>query len=181
MPRRRWRAVLVSAGLLGALADCGRSPRNTGQQSSATEKPAPRPGEVGARMPDFTFEDLSGKTVSTQEFRGKVLIIDFWATWCEPCKKEMPGFQDLQERYGDRGLMVIGLALDGDTDEAARFAAKLGVHYRLGQGTSEVQEKLGGLLGLPTTVLVDRQGIIRKKVIGFEYKDAFEAALKQVL
>lgn len=143
--------------------------------------PAPGPGSVGARMPDFRLRDVAGRDVSSEEFRGKVLLIDFWATWCPPCKVEMPGYQKLQNGYGERGLVVIGIALDSDPVEVTQFAKKLGIRYTLLLSTPEVQQQFGGILGLPTTLLVDRNGIIRKKVIGFEYTNAFEMALQDLL
>ncbi len=141
---------------------------------------APLPGEVGARLPDLRFNDINGREVSLDQFRGKVLLVDYWATWCAPCKVEMPGYQDLQNRYGDR-LAVIGIAFDSDAATVADFAKELGVHYTLALNTPELEKAFGGILGLPTTFVVDRDRVIRKKIIGFEYKEAFEAALTEIL
>ncbi len=96
-----------------------------------------------------------------------------------PCKVEMPGYQDLQNRYGDRGLVAIGIALDTNRASVVRFAREHRIRYTL--SSPEIQEKFGGILGLPTTILVDRQGLIRKKVVGFEYKEAFETAVLEIL
>jgi len=149
--------------------------------SPAAPTAAVPPGEVGTRLPEFHFKDISGREISSEELRGKIVLIDFWATWCGPCKVEMPGYQILQERYGDRGLVVIGLALDTDSAAVSRFAKKLGVNYTLALSTAEVQQAFGGILGIPTTILVDREGIIRQKIIGFEYTEAFESAIKELL
>ncbi len=108
------------------------------------------------------------------------MLIDFWATWGQPCKKEMPGYQKLVERYGSHGFAVIGFKFDtmADTENPIQFANKIGVHYPLAVAPDELKQKFGGIEGLPTTLLYDRKGILRKKVIGFEYTDAFESDSK---
>src|ERR1700745_3639381 len=124
-------------------------------------------GQIGSPLPDFSVKDLQGRDISSADLRGKVVLIDFWATWCEPCKKEMPGYQRLVERYGSRGFAVIGVKVDimRDTEDPALFAKKMGVRYPLVVATSDLAGKFGGIEGLPTTMLYDRQGILRNKVI----------------
>ncbi|HWX56519.1 MAG TPA: TlpA disulfide reductase family protein [Verrucomicrobiae bacterium] len=134
-------------------------------------------------MPEFSVQDLQGRQVSSADLRGKVVLIDFWSTWCQPCKKEMPGYQRLLNRYGPRGFAVVGFKLDimADTEDPVRFAKKLGVRYPLAVASDAVRQKFGGIEGLPTTMIYDCQGIVRKKIIGFEYTDAVEADLKPLL
>lgn len=167
---------------LGVLAVCACSTTQTGLAS-----PPPRTvnshlaARVGAQMPDFCLNDLEGRTVCSSQFRGKTLLIDFWASWCGPCKTEMPAYQQFQKRYRARGLVVIGIGLSMDTPgNLKRFAQKLGVHYTLLMGTMPVQEKFG-LRGIPTTILVDKSGVIRKRTVGFDYPSKFKAALKAAL
>ena len=140
-------------------------------------------GEIGSRLPDFAVEDLQRHLLSSADLRGKVVLVDFWATWCQPCKKEMPGYQNLLDRYGSRGFVVIGFKFDTmrDMEDPVQFASKIGVRYPLAVATEDVKQKFGGIEGLPTTMLYDRQGILRTKVIGFEYTDNFEQALKPLL
>ena len=122
-------------------------------------------GEIGSRLPDFSVKDLQGREISSADLRGKVVLIDFWATWCQPCKKEMPGYQKLVDRYGSRGFAVVGFKFDtmADTEDPCLFAKKIGVRYPLAVATDDLKQKFGGIEGLPTTMLYDRQGVLRKK------------------
>jgi thiol-disulfide isomerase/thioredoxin len=140
-------------------------------------------GEIGSRLPDFSAKDFHGRQISSADLRGKVVLIDFWATWCQPCKKEMPGYQKLADRYGPSGFAVVGFKLDimADTEEPRAFARRLGIRYPLAVATDEVKNKFGGIEGLPTTFIYDRQGILRQKIIGFEYTDVIETDLKPLL
>jgi thiol-disulfide isomerase/thioredoxin len=140
-------------------------------------------GEIGSRLPDFSVKDLQGREISSADLRGKVVLIDFWATWCQPCKKEMPGYQKLVDRYGRQGFAVVGFKFDtmADTEDPLSFAKRIGVGYPLAVADDDLKQKLGGIEGLPTTMLYDRQGILRKKIIGFEYTETIEADLKLLL
>src|SRR5579863_5507381 len=137
-------------------------------------------GEIGSRLPNFSAKDLQGNEISSADLRGKVVLIDFWATWCQPCKKEMPGYQKLVDRYGARGFAVIGFKFDTmmDVENPILFAKKVGVRYPLAVAADDLKQKFGGIEGLPTTMLYDRQGILRKKIIGFEYTNVIESELK---
>src|SRR5213082_3072600 len=87
-------------------------------------------GNIGSRLPDFSMKDLQGRDISSTDLRGGVVLIDFWATWCQPCKKEMPGYQKLADTYGPRGLVVVGFKFDNmpDTEDPLQFAKSIGVH-----------------------------------------------------
>ncbi len=140
-------------------------------------------GEIGSRLPDFSVKDLQGHEISSADLRGKVVLIDFWATWCQPCKKEMPGNQKLLDRYGSRGFVVVGFKFDTmmDMEDPVVFAKKIGVRYPLAIAADDLKQKFGGIEGLPTTLLYDRQGILRRKIIGFEYTNVIESDLKPLL
>src|SRR5579863_6712404 len=155
--------ILTATGLVGC------------NQNSATPVP-PRPvaiaaGEVGSRLPEFSMKDLQGRELSSGDLRGKVVLVDFWATWCQPCKKEMPGYQKLLDAYGKQGLAVVGFKFDtmADTENPLRFARRIGVRYPLAVASESLRKAFGGIEGLPTTLLYDRQGILRQKIVGFEY------------
>ena len=140
-------------------------------------------GEIGSHLPELSLKDLHGREISSADLRGKVVLIDFWATWCQPCKKEMPGYQKLLNLYGPRGFAVVGFKFDTmmDMEDPAEFAKKIGARYPLAVAQDDLKQKFGGIEGLPTTMLYDRQGILRKKVIGFEYTETIESQLKPLL
>src|SRR5208282_3609805 len=147
---------LVAVGLVG----CNR-------HSASPPQPKTAPitaGEIGSRLPEFSVKDLRGHEVSSADLRGKVVLVDFWATWCQPCKKEMPGYQKLADVYGKRGLVVIGFKFDtmADSADPVLFAHKIGVRYPLAVASDNLRERFGGIEGLPTTMLYDRQGTLRK-------------------
>jgi len=174
---RQWMFYMFLA--TSGLAGVEQAPAGPAQPKAA----AIAAGKIGSRLPDFSARDLHGRRISSAGLRGKVVLIDFWATWCQPCKKEMPGYQKLAARYGPRGFSVVGFKLDimADTEEPRTFARRLGIRYPLAVATDEVKNKFGGIEGLPTTLLYDREGILRQKIIGFEYTDVIEKELKALL
>src|ERR1700686_666005 len=138
------RTLLLSLGIATVgLAGCN--------QHSASPQPrkevAIAAGEIGSRMPDFSMKDLQGREISSADLRGKVVLVDFWATWCQPCKKEMPGYQRLLDRYGSRGFAVIGFKLDAmrDTEDPVLLASKIGVRYPLAVARDDLKQKFGGV------------------------------------
>jgi thiol-disulfide isomerase/thioredoxin len=166
---------LTAVGLVGCNQHSASPPRPKEAVFAA--------GEIGSHLPDFFVKDLQGREVSSADLRGRVVLIDFWATWCQPCKKEMPGYQKLLDLYGSRGFVVLGFKFDTmrDMEDPVQFARKIGVRYPLAVATDAVQQKFGGIEGLPTTMLYDRQGTLRTKVAGFEYTGNFESVLKSLL
>lgn len=170
---------LLNLALLGL---CGCAQHNGKPLAERRELPVAL-GEVGSRLPEFFAKDLQGHEVSSAQLQGKVVLIDFWATWCQPCKKEMPGYQALLEKYGSQGFAVVGFKFDTmmDTEDPVSFAKKLRVRYPLVIATDDIKARFGGIEGLPTAMIYDRAGILRKKVIGFEYTDVLESALKSLL
>jgi thiol-disulfide isomerase/thioredoxin len=174
----RKRLLFLSLAAVG-LVGCNQ--HSTSQPQ--LKQDAIKAGEMSSRLPDFSVKDLQGHEISSADLRGKVVLIDFWATWCQPCKKEMPGYQKLLDRYGSRGLVVVGFKFDTmrDIEDPVQFARKIGVRYPLVVAADDLKQKFGGIEGLPTTLLYDRQGILRNKVIGFEYTDIVESELKPLL
>jgi thiol-disulfide isomerase/thioredoxin len=128
-------------------------------------------------------KDLQGRELSSADLRSKVVLIDFLATWCEPCKQEMPGYQKLVDLYGPRGFTVVGFKFNDieDTEDPVQFAKKIGVRSPPAVASDGLRQKCSGIEGLPTTVLYDRHGVLRNKVSGFEYADVIESEIKPLL
>lgn len=137
---------------------------------------------IGSTAPDFTLTTLDGKKVKLSDYRGKAVLLNFWATWCGPCKVEIPWFMDLEKEYGPQGLVVLGVSMDDDgPTKVAQFAKEMKIDYTVVMGNDDVADEYGGVAGLPTTFYVDRSGKIVKKVAGLvshsEIEDGIKAAL----
>jgi len=136
----------------------------------------------GTPAPDFTLETLDGKSLSLSSLRGKAVLVNFWATWCGPCKIETPWLVELQNRYGAEGLQIVGVAMDDSgKDEIARFARDMGVNYPVRLGKEAVGEAYGGVPALPESFFVGRDGKIVDKIMGLEGKSEIESAVKKAL
>jgi len=146
---------------------------------------------AGTPAPDVIFKDLEGKDVPLSSFKGKVVLINFWATWCDPCYIEIPWLIEMQQKYEARGFTVLGISMDEDGKSAvAPFLAKerfnvngqkLPMNYPIVIGNDEVADKFGGLLGYPTSFLISRDGKIVKKVQGLiSYEELTKAIESQL-
>ncbi len=141
-----------------------------------------RPLTASAPAPDFSLESLDGKTMRLSDFRGKAVLLNFWATWCGPCKIEMPWFVDLQNQYGSQGLQIVGVAMDdASKEDIAKFAKEMGVNYPVLIGKEAVGDEYGGVPALPETFLIARDGKIMDKIIGLRGKAEIEDAIKKAL
>ena len=137
----------------------------------------------GKAAPDFELKALDGKTVHLSDYRGKAVLLNFWATWCQPCKIEMPWFAELQKQYGPEGLQIVGIAVDEDASpqDLADFAGKLGVNYPILVGKESVEDLFGGVQFLPATLYINREGKIVDKVFGLKGRGEIEDSIKKAL
>ena len=132
--------------------------------------------------PDFTLQSLDGSSMRLSDLRGKAVLLNFWATWCSPCKIEMPWFIELQKQYGAQGLQIVGVAMDDSSKEdIAKFAKDMGVNYPVLLGKEEVGEAYGGVPALPETFFIGRDGKIVDKIIGLKGKAEIEESIKRAL
>jgi thiol-disulfide isomerase/thioredoxin len=132
--------------------------------------------------PDFSLESLDGKTMHLSDLRGKAVLLNFWATWCGPCKIEMPWFVDFQSEYGSQGLQIVGIAMDdASKEDIAKFAKDMGVNYPILIGKEAVGDEYGGVPALPETFLITRDGRIVDKIVGLRGKAEIEDSIKKAL
>jgi thiol-disulfide isomerase/thioredoxin len=132
--------------------------------------------------PDFTLESLDGKSMTLSDLRGKAVLLNFWATWCTPCRIEMPWFVELQKEYGPQGLQIVGVAMDDSgRDDIAKFAKDMGVNYPVLLGKEAVGEAYGGVPALPETFFIGRDGKIVDKIIGLKGKADIEESIRKAL
>jgi cytochrome c biogenesis protein CcmG, thiol:disulfide interchange protein DsbE len=135
----------------------------------------------GALAPDFSLPQLDGKPLQLSAYQGKVVLLDFWATWCEPCQEEIPHFMDLQNEYGKEGLQIIGVSMDDSSDPVRDLYRHLGMNYRVVMGNAKIGELYGGVLGLPIAFLIGRDGRIYSKHIGATDAAVFQRELLRLL
>jgi cytochrome c biogenesis protein CcmG/thiol:disulfide interchange protein DsbE len=134
------------------------------------------------QAPDFTLQSLDGKPTSLSDFRGKAVLLNFWATWCSPCKIEMPWFVELQKQYGGQGLQIVGIAMDDSSkDDISKFTKEMGVNYPVLLGKEAVGDAYGGVPNLPESYFIGRDGKIVDKIIGLRGKAEIEDSIKKAL
>jgi peroxiredoxin len=136
---------------------------------------------VRSKAPEITRKDLNGHSLSLAALRGKVVLLNFWATWCAPCQAEMPVFSAWQRQYGARGLQIVGISMDDGAAPAQKLVKKLRVDYPVAMGDVQLGRRYGGVLGLPLTFLIDRKGVVRAVFQGDSSLKAIEAQMQTLL
>jgi cytochrome c biogenesis protein CcmG, thiol:disulfide interchange protein DsbE len=131
--------------------------------------------------PDFTLPQLDGGDLRLSSYRGKVVLLDFWASWCAPCREETPHLIELQQKYGGRGLQIIGVSMDDSPDPARAFYQQFHMNYPVAMGNAKTGELYGGVLGLPIAFLIKRDGRIYAKHIGATDPATFDKEIATLL
>jgi len=184
-PRGHIRIFAIAAAAT-LLAGCGKThaearsnPRGTAGAAQAA--PVIQFVKNPDAAPAFALNDLDGKPVSLAEAKGKIVLLNFWATWCGPCRAEIPDLVDLQKRYADK-LEIIALATDeDDADEVKRFVMDSGINYRVAMASEKVRQEYGGIAALPTSFVIDSEGRAVQKHVGLNDPSIYELEVKALL
>ena len=192
----RWAIATVGVIALAALTITTQMPWLTQSHPEMVQQEAPLVGASDNTEPmlscpadakpanlDFTMKDVEGKDVSLQSYKGKVILLDFWATWCGPCKVEIPHFIEFQQKYGPKGFQVVGVSVDDPVDKLAPYVKEMGMNYPViqGLGHDAVQDAYGPILGIPVSVMISRDGKICATHTGLTSKDVFEKEIQSLL
>jgi peroxiredoxin len=180
--KNRWLLVAVGGGLL-LTAFTPLPERMAGWLSGQrVEAQACSPDAPAANL-DFTLKDMNGAEVKLADLKGKVVLLNFWATWCGPCRLEIPWFVELQEKYADQGFRVVGISVDDPPEALPPFAKRFKINYPLvvGVDREDVQKAYGPIFGVPMTFIIGRNGRICMKHVGPASKEQFESEIKSLL
>jgi peroxiredoxin len=164
------------------VASCGgKEPR-----AKSREGEGPAAGVLAAQdrrpSPDFSLKDLDGRDVRLADFRGKVVMVNFWATWCPPCRAEIPDFIELQSQWGPKGLQIIGISLDDEgAAKVAPFASQNRINYTMLVNGNRAANAYGGIEGIPTTFLLDRQGRVVERRAGVAPREHWQQVIASLL
>jgi thiol-disulfide isomerase/thioredoxin len=173
----------IAAALLAGAAACSEQ-----SETSKSVVAAPVAKVTAAALPTlgpapaWSLKDVNGNLVSSEQFKGKVVVVDFWATWCPPCRMEIPGYIDLQRKYGKDGFAIVGVSMDESGPAVVKaFVEKFGVNYQMVMGDEAVVAAFGGMDAIPTTFLIDRTGQVRDRKVGAEPTEEYEKKIVALL
>jgi cytochrome c biogenesis protein CcmG/thiol:disulfide interchange protein DsbE len=145
----------------------------------ATPKsPAAASGNVA---PELAVTDIDGQKLTLSDYKGKVVLLDFWATWCTPCRTEIPHFVEMQNKYGPQGFQVIGISMDDDAKPVREFYQQHQLNYPVAVGDDKLADRFGGVMGLPVNFLIDREGRIHSKHLGATDISVFDEEVTELL
>jgi cytochrome c biogenesis protein CcmG/thiol:disulfide interchange protein DsbE len=176
-------AALACALLWTGCSDIGgMKPAPKAQQEQKPAGPFSLNAAVGQATPTFSLKDASGQLVRPVDYKGKVVLLDFWATWCGPCGIEIPWFTDFQRKYKDRGFTVLGVSMDdGGWKDVKPFVAENKINYQIVLGDDKTSDLYGDVEALPTTFVIDREGRIASVHVGLVDKKEFDDAIQKLL
>lgn len=179
--RRCPAAPVIACLALGLALPNLRIEAQTFTPATASPGAAAKGGAPGHLAPDFTRTDLGGSTLSLSRYRGKIVLLNFWATWCAPCLAEIPKFSLWQQTHGSEGLQVLGVSMDDDSAPVKRTVRKYGIVYPVVMGDAPLGELYGGVLGLPQSYLIDASGRIVARYQGEADLNQMESRIEELL
>ena len=169
--------ITLTAALALASSACSNAPAE-----AASAEVDLKPSAKRNTAPDFVLTDADGRKVKLSDYKGKVVLLNFWATWCGPCKLEIPWFVEFEKTFKDKGFAVLGVSMDEEGWEIVKpYIQQKQVNYRMMVATEEVAQKYGGVEALPTTFIIDRQGKIASTHVGLVGKKDYENEIAQLL
>ncbi|MGA3210878.1 MAG: redoxin domain-containing protein [Terriglobales bacterium] len=153
----------------------------TRRHGPGSAHPGAPPRAVQSVAPDFSLLDLEGQQLALANYKGKVVLLDFWATWCVPCRAEIPHFVAFQVKYREQGLQVVGISMDDGPKPVREFYQEFKINYPVAIGNAQVADAYGGVLGLPVTVLIGRDGRIQARYVGVVEMPVLEEKINALL
>lgn len=176
-----WRALVPTFAFL-LLGACAPAAKTTQAEAAGAQESAVRDTKDRKPAPDFTLKDADGRELKLSDFKGRVVLLNFWATWCGPCKFEIPWFIEFQKKYKDKGFTVIGVSMDEEGWEVVKpYLTDKAVNYPVVIGTDPVAQTYGGIDSLPSTFMIDKEGRIASAHIGLAAKKDFEDEINELL
>jgi cytochrome c biogenesis protein CcmG, thiol:disulfide interchange protein DsbE len=172
-PLSNTRFIAATLGVVGLLAALYIADRHRNVHRGAV---GDRP-----RVADLELSDVNGRKLDLAGYRGQVLLLDFWATWCGPCREEIPHFVQFQDKYREQGFRIVGIAMDDTTDPVRSFYEKYKMNYPVAMGSARVAERFGGILGLPVSILIGRDGRVRQRHVGQVDAAVLELEIQRLL
>ena len=177
MPLRfRTAAILLTAGVIFSFYSCTNSRSNAATESAKAAEAGRKPA------PDFTLKDENGANVKLSDYKGKVVLLNFWATWCGPCQIEIPWFEQFEQQYKSQGFAVLGVSMDDEGWPAVKpFISSHKVNYRILMGNDSVSQLYGGLDALPTSFIIDREGRLAYTHVGLAGRNEYLSEIQHLL
>ncbi len=175
-----WIVVIVIIAIGGISYGCSSDAKES--ENSATAKDDQKQKKAFPAAPDFALKDLEGSTIKLSDYQGKVVILDFWATWCGPCRRGIPEFIELQSEFGEDDLVILGISVDrGDLSVVPKFAKQFGINYPVLYANEDIQRKYGPIRSIPTAFIVDKEGKVRDMTVGLRPKSYFKKVIDSLL